>query len=150
MRPICCDCQREWERDYRERNQELLRERRIARRAVEAAYRREYNTKNRGRLLATEAIRRATRKGIPCDLQDHLPEIERRVQLGTCEMTGIAFNFHSSGPTWNSPSLHRIVPAEGYIYRNIQVVCFGMNAALGNWGESALATMLDAWSQRRK
>lgn len=83
------------------------------------------------------------------DLHCHIPEIEERVQRGTCEMTGLPFDFHLKGNGWNSPSLDRIVPALGYTYANIRVICFGMNAALGSWGETVLDGMLDAWRARR-
>lgn len=95
-----------------------------------------------------QAARRAQKKGIPCDLLNHLSEIEARMQCGRCELTGLPFNFDSKHPSWNSPSLHRKNPSGGYIYENIQVICFGMNAALGSWGEAALRNMLAAWLEK--
>jgi hypothetical protein len=81
-------------------------------------------------------------------LERHLPEIEERIQMGVCEMTGLPFNFHSTGIAWNSPSIHRRDPKMGYTYKNIQIVCFGINAALGNWGEAALKEIVNAWLGR--
>lgn len=34
-----------------------------------------------------------------------------------------------------TPSLDRIKPELGYIKSNVRLICFGLNAALGNWGE---------------
>lgn len=149
MRPLCIDCQKDYEAEYRKKNAEKLKARRAARREKEKIYRQEYDAKNRGKLLVGESRRRSRRKGIPFDLDDYLGEIERRVQAGRCEMTGLQFNFHSRGMAWNSPSMDRINPKDGYVYKNIRIVCFAMNAALGNWGEETLRTVMDAWFQRR-
>ena len=84
------------------------------------------------------------------DLLEHLGEIEARVQTGRCEMTGLPFDFYATGIQWNSPSIDRITPALGYIYQNIRVVCFGINAAMGSWGEAVLRKIVGAWLARSK
>ncbi len=130
-------------------NRERLKQRRQNRAHKEKAYRLEYDAEHRGEILVKQAGRRSKKKGVPFDLDAHLSQIEERVQRGVCEMTGLAFNFYCQGVSWNSPSLDRIDPTRGYIYDNIRVVCFGMNAALGNWGEKVLRMMLDAWLGRK-
>lgn len=147
-RPVCVDCQRQYEAQWRARNKERLGRARAVRAAKERDYRRGYDAENRGRLLVTEAARRSKRKGLPCDLLSFLPELEERVQRGRCEMTGLPFDFHNKIPNWNSPSLHRVNPSLGYVYPNIRVICFAMNAALGSWGEDRLAQLVEAWLRR--
>ena len=88
---------------------------------------------------------RARRRGLPFDLDQHADEIQARIDAGRCEMTGLPFNLHG-GRTWDSPSIDRIVPAEGYVIGNIRVILHAMNAALGDWGESVLRQVVEAWT----
>lgn len=145
LRPLCAECQRVYERAWRLTRREALRTRRSQRAEKERTYRLEYDAIHRGRLLSAEARRRARRRGIPFDLDRHTQEIESRIQGGRCEMTGLPLDLYAKGMQWNSPSLDRIDPTKGYTYANIRIVCFGMNAAMGNWGEAVLRRMLDAW-----
>lgn len=149
LRPTCVECQRRYEAQYRVNNRELLRRRRQLRAHKEQAYRLEYDARRRGHLLAMEAKRRCSRRNLPFNLDQHIPELEERMQLRICEMTGLPLNFYNKGTSWDSPSLHRVVPEKGYTYDNVKVVCFGMNAALGSWGEEALLTIVSAWWTRR-
>lgn len=145
LRPLCKQCQREYELKHRKTNVQNRRDTRQRRMTKEKLYRKKYDKVNRGRLLAMEAGRRAKKRGIPFDLDQHIQEIETRVQAGRCEMTGIPFNFHANKPVWNSPSIDRIVPSKGYVFDNIRIVCFAMNAALGSWGENTLQYVVAAW-----
>jgi len=115
----------------------------------EKAYRQVYDAKNRGRLLVMEAGRRSKRKGIAFDLDQHIEEIESRVQRQVCEMTGIPLYMECRGIRWNSPSMDRIDPTKGYVLSNVRIVCFAMNAALGSWGEEALMKVISAWLERK-
>lgn len=92
------------------------------------------------------AIRgRCRKKGIAFDLDDHIDKIGKRIYNGVCEMTGLPFDFEQEGkPKWNSPSIDRKDPEGGYLYSNIRVVCHGMNAAMGQWGEDVLMAMIAA------
>ena len=145
---MCAACQREYEMEWRKRNKPKLKEARMRRASGEREYRKQYNARNRGHILVSEARRRALRKSIPFDLDDHVDEIEARVQNGTCEMTGLPFNLHATQIGWDSASLDKIDPNKGYVYGNVRIVCFGMNAALGHWGEKVLRKMLTAWSKK--
>lgn len=149
LRPLCADCQRAYEAAWRNQNRARLTERRRLRAEKEKAYRQVYDTLNRAKLLAREARRRSAKGGLPYDLDEHLAELEARMQAGVCEMTGTPFSFDLMKPNWNSPSLDRIVPSLGYVYSNIRVVCFAMNAALGSWGEGPLAEVMTRWLKRR-
>ena len=148
LRPLCSECQRAYERRWRSASKEYRRETRKKRAAKEAAYRQNYDAIHRGKMLSQEAGRRASKKGIPFDLYQYEAQIEERIVAG-CEMTGLPFDLHSKGQAWNSPSIDRIIPAEGYVYTNIRIVCFAMNAAMGNWGETVLQQIITAWQERQ-
>lgn len=100
----------------------------------------------RAKMIASHARIRAKRKGLSYDLDDHLGELQSRIDLARCELTGLPLNLNASKSAWDSPSLDRIVPANGYVYRNVRIICHGMNNALGNWGEEILMKMIDAWT----
>ena len=149
LRPICKECQRKQEAAWRQKNAARLAETRRRRSEKERAYRQQYDAKNRGLLLLMEAKRRAAKRGLPFDLDAHAAEIERRIQAGKCEMTGLPLEMHNKGTGWDSPSLDRIDPKAGYVLSNIRVVCFAMNAAMGSWGETILQTVMSAWLERK-
>lgn len=99
--------------------------------------------------LVRSARERAKAKGLPFDLDQHFAEVRERVDAGHCEMTGLPFDLRG-GKTFNSPSIDRIDPAQGYLYSNIRIVLHAMNCALGTWGEGPLMEMLCAWQQKRE
>ena len=109
----------------------------------------------RAMILVANARDRARKRKLPFDLDAHIPEIQARLDLGVCEMTGEPFDF-TPGRKFNSPSIDRVVPSAGYIYGNIRVVLYLMNCAMGNWGEEALLRVAGKWtamqsvSRRRK
>lgn len=53
---------------------------------------------------------------------------------GYCEMSGLPLKMEAGRRNWNSPSIHRVVPQQGYVIGNVRIICFGLNAALGEWG----------------
>ena len=131
---------REWKRErradpaYREREREQQRERYANDPAV------------RARALISGARLRSHKKGLPFDLDEHVDEIDWAFDIGRCQLTGVPFDF-SSGRTWRSPSLDRIVPELGYIHGNVRVVCWGANSALGEWGLTAFKEMVCSWAR---
>lgn len=149
LRPLCKECQRAYEARWRSNNKEYRAEARRKRTAANKLYRQKYDRTNRGMLLASEAGRRARKRSLPYDLDQHIPEIEARVQRAVCEMTGLTLDLTAGRKrVWNSPSLDRIEPAKGYTYSNIRIVCFAINACLGDWGEEILQNVMSAWLQR--
>jgi hypothetical protein len=74
-------------------------------------------------------------------------DIQRRIDAGACEITGTSFDL-SAGKKFNSPSIDRIDPSRGYEPDNIRIVCFAMNAAMGEWGEEPVWRMFKNWSRR--
>lgn len=69
-----------------------------------------------------------------------------------CELTGLLFDFDGGGDTAGhgpySPSLDRIDSSKGYTPENTRVVCFGINALLGKWGDVPAEILARAYVER--
>lgn len=89
---------------------------------------------------------RAKAKGLPYDLDNHVPEFEARLNVGKCELTGIPFEL-GRGHHWANPSVDRIKPEDGYVYGNIRIILCALNIALGNWGEDVLLKIVAAYQE---
>lgn len=122
---------------WRLKNSEHLR-RRGAKRRLE----------KRASCLIAGARTRSRNKGIMFDLDSFEAELQRRIDIGICELSGVKFDL-SPGRKPNSPSIDRINPADGYVPSNVRVICHALNAALGDWGEAALMPIMDGWLQKR-
>jgi hypothetical protein len=88
--------------------------------------------KYRASTLLSGARSRAKAKGIDCNLT--LAWIEKRLQDGICECTGIDFHIreYSKKDVYipihpHSPSLDQIEPSGGYTMDNVQIVCDQFN-----------------------
>lgn len=106
----------------------------------ENQYQLNYRKRYRAKDLVRHAKYRALKKGVPYDLDQHLEQIQRRIDNGFCEVTGLPFNLEG-GRTWDSPSLDRIIPERGYTIQNLRVVCHAANSAMGDWGEQKIVDM---------
>lgn len=80
----------------------------------------------------------------------HIADIQARIDAGHCELTGLPFKKECGPVTFDTPSIDRIIPAIGYVYTNIRIVCFAMNVALHNWGEEVLFRVVEAWKEKRE
>jgi hypothetical protein len=105
--------------------------------------------------LFAGALYRAKRANLPFSLSKEW--VKGRIDLGHCELTGIEFNsailckgreMQKRNPY--APSVDRIVPELGYTDDNCRVILWGLNAALGNWGEDVLEVIADAFLRNRK
>ena len=76
-------------------------------------YQEKYRKRNRARDLMRHARFRAMKQGEPFDLDQWLPELQKRIDSGLCEISGMPFNL-DGGRTWDSPSFDRINPEGGY------------------------------------
>lgn len=118
-----------------------------------------WRMKNRLHVLAKEAERRKFKRGLcliattrtrakkrkmDFDLHLHAEAIQKRIDAGVCETTGVSFDL-SPGRKFNSPSIDRINSAKGYTYDNIRIVLNLVNAALGDWGEEVLRAVMAKW-----
>ena len=111
---------------------------------VDKLYSKKYREKNPETLLIYNARRRAKEKNLPFNLDSYRKEIAKRLKTGKCEMTGVEFSFNGIRK-YNSPSVDRVDPEKGYVYGNIRIICWGMNCALGPWGENILKKMVSGW-----
>lgn len=94
--------------------------------------------------LIASARTRAKKRGLAFDLDQHVEDLQARIDRGRCEVTGYPFNL-SGGRTFDSPSLDRINAAEGYTHGNVRVVLHMVNAAMGDWGAEKLREVMEAW-----
>jgi len=102
-----------------------------------------WRKKNIAGTMIAAAKWRAAQKGLPYNLDNWKPQLEERFASGVCEMTGIPFNL-DGGRTWDSPSLDRIIPADGYVIQNVRVVIFALNAMMNSWGVETVLDVTDA------
>ena len=113
-------------------------------------YRKEYRARIGVRLseLLRNAKNRATKKGIPFDLDEHIPELESRLAVGGCELSGVPFVWKGKRSS-RSPSFDRVIPSLGYVYSNVRIICFCLNAAFGTWGESEAVEIFETWKKSK-
>lgn len=150
VRPLCKICQREYEKKWRSNSKEYRKKQREKRAEKARAYSREYRSENRAKYLISECRRRCSKKGIPFDLDIYQKEIQERINAGVCEVSGVSLNLTASeGRPFNTPSIDRIVPEEGYVYRNIRITAFAVNAMMGDWGEKVALEIMQSWIQKK-
>lgn len=78
--------------------------------------------------------KRAKYAGFEFDLD--LAWFVSRLENGTCEITGLHFDFSATGHSRQAfgPSVDRIRPGGGYTKQNCRVVLIAVNTAMMNWG----------------
>ena len=112
------------------------------------AYSAQYRQRKRAKNLIYLAKARSRKLGVAFDLDQHESELQARIDLGVCELSGIPLDLTGTRG-YASPSLDRIIPSKGYAYTNIRVLCQAMNCALGNWGEDRLLEVMTAWMGKK-
>jgi hypothetical protein len=75
-------------------------------------------------------------------------DIQRRIDEGRCELTGIAFNLDEPR-AWNAPSLDQRTPGAGYTRENVRVVLYALNVMANTWGENRIVEIAAAINVRR-
>lgn len=114
-----------------------------------AARREKIMREQRATVLIWNIKKRAEKKHLAFDLDQHVPQIQARIDAGRCEMSGRAFDMVRSRE-WDTPSIDRIDTYGGYVYSNIRVICYGLNVAMNRWGEEELAARMAEWLEYRK
>lgn len=97
--------------------------------------RRRQSIETRASRLVAAAKGRAKDRGLPFDLD--VEWVLERLDVGICQLSGKPFDL-SETRSMSTPSLDRIDPKGGYVKTNTRVVLFGLNAALGTWGQEKL------------
>jgi len=126
-----------------------IAENRTRNREQENHYQLAYRKLHRAKDLIRHAKLRAAKRSLPFDLEDYIAEIQARIDAGLCEVTGVMLNL-DGGRTWDSPSLDRAKPEQGYIYQNLRVVCHAANSAMGDWGEQRILDMAKGILAKRR
>jgi hypothetical protein len=111
-------------------------------------HQRTYRRTHRAAKLIGTIRSRARSRSMEFDLDGFVQEIQSRIDTGVCEMSGVRFDIDATR-SFNSPSIDRIDSSKGYVFSNIRVVCLAMNVALNDWGEEALAGVMNAWLEKR-
>jgi hypothetical protein len=76
---------------------------------------------------------RAKKKGIVCELTKEW--LQARLDAGVCELTGLPFTPQGLlAPAM--PSVDRKDSSKGYTPDNCRLICWALNAAFNNWGET--------------
>lgn len=153
-RPLCRLCHRAYEKRWRDSTPEKQKARRLQRRDLARQYGLTRRHNARAKYLVTACRARCVKKNIPFDLHEHIPEIQTRLDKGFCEVTGFPFDLRpremeETGRRPATPSLDRKNPKGGYLLSNIRVVCFAVNAAMGDWGEKETLPIMEAWLRNR-
>lgn len=93
----------------------------------------------RARRLWHSAKARAEKRGIPFTLP--LDFVVRRLERGSCEATGLAFDLRPARRRTTlpfTPTLDRRHGSEGYTETNTRVVCAAYNVARAGWGDDVI------------
>lgn len=77
--------------------------------------------------------------------------IQKKLEVGVCELTGIPFDMGFRGMKKGpfSPSIDRIDSAKGYLKSNCRVVLWALNMSFNWWGEDVLEPIMRAWLAAR-
>lgn len=154
--PRCRDCVSRYKKGHharpevRQKHVAQMRERYYSvaedvRRADRVGVRRE----KRAAALIAQIRSRSKQRGYAFDLNAHVEDVQRRIDIGFCELTGLPFSL-DGGRSFDSPSIDRVVPSCGYLHTNIRIILLGLNVALGDWGEDVFLMMADALRERRR
>lgn len=95
------------------------------------------------------AQRRADSKGWDFDLHEHFDDMVSRIGAWRCELSGIPLKSWEDSKRFDSISIDRIDAKRGYVYSNIRVIAWGLNAAFSDWGEEQTAKLMRRWLDMR-
>jgi hypothetical protein len=142
-----CDHKRRLKREQGITPEQMERRKKLRskHRKTEAEYSQKYRQAHRAADLVRHAKKRAERRNLPFDLDQHLTDLDNRLDVGVCEITGVPLIVsvgNGRGPM--NPSLDRIVPSLGYVISNVRIVAYALNTAMGNWGLDPLLILAKA------
>lgn len=138
---------RAWYQARYQRNKERIRR---AAAAYREAHREELAVRGREYRKTAQSIWwrariRAKRHGREFSLS--VEWLQARLDAGVCEVTGLPFSARGvQAPTM--PSIDRIDSTKGYTEDNCRVICWALNAAFNQWGETAVRPIFEAYLRR--
>lgn len=105
--------------------------------------------KNRAKCLIWRCKTKCNKEKIPFDLDQHIEKIQRRIDNGICELTGVNLELNVvNNRSALTPSIDRICPSKGYVYSNIRIVCWCVNSAMNIWGEDVTFEIMKNWVEK--
>ena len=107
--------------------------------------------KGRAKLIYTQIFHRGKKNDWPVTITQE--DIERRLQNGCCEGSGLPLNLHEVGVHWENPygpSIDRIRSDEGYTDENAQIVCNMYNRGKNKHDELDFIVMCCAVAERNR
>lgn len=111
------------------------------------AWQKNFFMQSRANVMAAHAQKNAKKKGVACDLD--IEWFKERLAVGTCEMSGIAFDMSPGARNHNKPSIDRIAPNGPYTKANCRLIIWWLNRALSNMGEDYCLDVFRRILQRR-
>lgn len=105
-----------------------------------------YRKNNRASLMLSSIKKTAKNKKVKFDLTKEW--MQSRLNNGSCEMSGIAFDLEGKR-TPNSPSIDRIIPGGDYTQNNCRMILWCVNKALSNLGEDYILNIFKQILKRR-
>lgn len=156
LKPVCKACARVKRRAYvASRGNDIkdyLREWKASRHGKSIAKKHYQNSRanKRALVLLMSARARCRKRGTityKISAAEH-KRLQRVIESGFCEVTGLPFNMNTNKPEWDSPTLDRIKPQMGYVDGNVRVVIFAINAALGFWGEETFERVARSYFEK--
>jgi hypothetical protein len=104
---------------------------------------RKYRATRRGFItqLLHNAMNRAKKSKVAFSISREW--VESRIEKGVCDLTRIPFDLEPGGRGNYSarpfvPSIDRLKPGGNYSEVNCRLICYAVNVALSDWGESVL------------
>jgi len=141
---VCTECEKGYIANYKKSPKYLKTRRAIAER---------YGLTISGRAYRIVLSARIRAKRYALEFNLTTKDIEKRLRLMKCEITGLDLVLARNGTTnynpW-APSLDRKDPKKGYTKQNTRLVCVAYNVAKGEWSEDVLRTLVSALHKRFK
>src|SRR5208282_3251573 len=135
-------------RIYRATHKNQTRAYRVANRSRHAAQAAAKRAQCPIQFLVRVARHRAKKQGLPFDLHNFISRLEEQYRRG-CELSGVPFVLGKRKIGPYSASLDRKIPSLGYVFSNVRLICFCLNASFGAWGEEITFEIFKAWEAKR-
>lgn len=142
---------KKWREENPEKNKQIVKNYRDKYKGIQKNYRK--TSKGVTNSIYYGAKQRAAQRNMPFDLEKS--EILKKVEIGICELTGIAFDYKSDAKAGYgrrrpyTPSIDRIDNSKGYTKENCRIIISAMNIALNEWGEEMFLKLAQAYLSAR-
>jgi hypothetical protein len=138
FKSYCKQCHNEHEKEYREKNKELILHKQKIERAKEDNSEKRYRDKNRLMILIRACIKRSIKNNLPYDSKNDLYNYLNLIfENKKCECCGRELSSGKRTELRNTASIDRIIPEKGYVVGNVSISCCRCNSIKNdaNWEE---------------